>query len=102
MSMMQPAHEVDLNRVVADNLRAELSRQRWTGRKAATALGLTHNYVSRRLSGETPLAPADIVTFASFHEIPITRLFVGTQEAPTPKGEGLSLPELDSNQQPAG
>jgi hypothetical protein len=26
----------------------------------------------------------------------------GTQEAPTPEGEGLSLPELDSNQQPAG
>jgi hypothetical protein len=24
------------------------------------------------------------------------------EKAPTPKGEGLSLPELDSNQQPAG
>jgi hypothetical protein len=24
------------------------------------------------------------------------------EKAPTPEGEGLSLPELDSNQQPAG
>ncbi len=33
---------------------------------------------------------------------PETQEAPGTQKAPTPEGEGLSLPELDSNQQPAG
>lgn len=61
--------------VVADNIRAELSRQRWTGRKAAAALGLTPTYVSRRLSGNTPLDANDIFMFAEFLSVPVSQLF---------------------------
>lgn len=61
--------------VVADNIRAELSRQRWSGRKAAIALGLTPTYVSRRLSGETPLDANDIYMFAEFLSAPVSKLF---------------------------
>lgn len=72
----------DANQTVAANVRAELSRQRWTGRKAASALGLTQAYLARRLSGETPLDPADLVSLSVLLDVPITRFFAGTPTAP--------------------
>ncbi|MWV50098.1 hypothetical protein GRS96_12545 [Rathayibacter sp. VKM Ac-2803] len=72
-SQIQPS--LDVNMMVANNVRAELSRERWTGRKAAVALGLTPTYVSRRLSGETPMTPADLVMFSDFLSIPVGRFF---------------------------
>ena len=93
---------LDPNQVVAANLRAEMSRQRWTGRKMAGALGLTQTYVNRRTSGITPLTPADIVLFADLIGVPVWKLFEGMQKGPAGGAAGPSLPELDSNQQPAG
>ena len=92
----------DLNEVVAENIRAEMARERWSGRKAATALGLNQMYVSRRLSGETPMDANDIAAFARLLNVSIESLFQTTKKAPTPKSEGQTLPRLDSNQQPAG
>jgi transcriptional regulator with XRE-family HTH domain len=102
MSDAQPLEHVDVNQLVADNVRAELSRQRWSGRQAAVALGVTNTYINRRTSGTTPMAPSDLAMFASLLSVPVSRFFEHTQKAPTRRGEGLLLPELDSNQQPAG
>ena len=52
--------------IVATNLRTALKDQRWSERRAADALGLTHAYVNRRVSGETELSGSDIAMFASF------------------------------------
>lgn len=78
MTIIENTQRTDRNMVVADNIRAELSRQRWSGRKAATALGLTPTYVSRRLSGETPLDANDIYMFAEFLSAPVSKLFEQT------------------------
>lgn len=75
--------------LIAANLDAELARQRWTKRKAAAALGLSHVYVSRRAAGEVELSGSDLVMFSAFLSIPVSRFFVG-------------LPDLDSNQEPIG
>lgn len=75
--------------LIAANLDAELARQRWTKRKAAAALGLSHVYVSRRAAGEVELSGSDLAMFATFLNIPVSRFFVG-------------LPDLDSNQEPIG
>ena len=91
-----------MNQLVADNVRAELSRQRWSGRQAAVALGVTNTYISRRTSGTTPMDPSDLAMFSSLLGVPVARFFDDTQKAPTRMGEGRPLPELDSNQQPAG
>lgn len=72
---------------IASNLDAELTRQRWSKRKAAAALGLSPVYVSRRTSGEVELSGSDLVMFAAFLQIPVTRFFVG-------------LPDMDSNHEP--
>jgi transcriptional regulator with XRE-family HTH domain len=80
--------DVDVDRLVADNVRAELARDRWTGRKAAAALGLTPTYVSRRLSGLTLMSPGDLQMFADLVNVPVARFF--------------ELPHLDSNQEPIG
>jgi transcriptional regulator with XRE-family HTH domain len=106
--------------IVAANLAAELTRQRWSARKAATALGLTNVYVSRRTSGDVELSASDLALFAGLLSIPISRFFEGLNTTSPASEEtglsivgnkkatrggalgGLSLPELDSNQQPAG
>lgn len=90
---------------VAANLAAELTRQRWSARKAALALGLTNVYVSRRVSGDVECSASDLAMFATFLDIPITRFFAGVNTngpASEEAGPRALLPELDSNQQPAG
>ncbi|WP_025159506.1 hypothetical protein [Leifsonia aquatica] len=48
----------------AKNLRGILAEERWSGRKAAIALGLTPMYVGRRLNGEAELSVSDVAMFA--------------------------------------
>ena len=90
------------DRVVADNLRAEAARQRWSGRQIADRLGLNPQWINRRLSGHTACTPADLMLFAEFFDVPVSHFFQTTKNTPAPKSGGGRLPELDSNQQPAG
>lgn len=80
---------VPMREIAAANLAAELARQRWSDRKAATALGVTHVYVSRRASGKVELTVSDLDMFARFLNVSVSRFFE-------------KLPEKDSNLQPAG
>ena len=70
-----------------DNFGAELSRERWTKRKAALALGLNPMCVSR-LAGGTLMIAEGQQMFANLISVPISRF--------------IELPDLDSNQEPAG
>jgi transcriptional regulator with XRE-family HTH domain len=79
---------VDVNMVVASNVRAEFSRTRWSGRKAAAALGLSPMYVNRRLAGETPLDPSDLVMFAELIGVPVAKFFADTTKPLTETDEG--------------
>lgn len=63
------------DQLVADNIKEEMTRSRWTGRKAAAALGLTPTYVSRRLRGETVISPTDLKMFADLLGVPVQRFF---------------------------
>lgn len=98
----QPSAD-DWNRVVAANIRAELARKGWSHAQAATALGTNEMWVSRRLSlnGNGKFNADDIVAFAAVVGVPVGDLF-NARKAPTPEGGGRSLPEVDSNHQPAG
>lgn len=58
-----------LRQRIADNLSAEIKRNRWSGRKMAAALGLSQPYIARRASGETELSASDIIVFAEFLQI---------------------------------
>lgn len=79
-------HEV--RQRVAANLSAELARKGYSDRQAATALGLNNVYVSRRANGTVELSVSDAALFASFLDIPITRLFA---EEPSTVGGGTQL-----------
>lgn len=74
---------------IASNVAAELKRQRWTGRSAAVALGLSQPYVYRRIAAEVEMSGSDLAMFAAFLNVPVSRFFV-------------QLPDLDSNQEPIG
>lgn len=99
---IQPHTPRTSKEIVADNLRAELARKRMSGRTAAVALGVNHVWVARRVNAEVEMNVSDIVAFSNLLDINPEVLFADTKNAPTPKGGGKQLPELDSNQQPAG
>lgn len=51
---------------VADEVRAELARQRRTAGELAAALGITAHTVGRRLNGETPFNLIELAQTAQF------------------------------------
>lgn len=55
---------VQADHLVAGEIRAELARQRRSQAELAELLGVSKPWLSRRLSGETPLAVADVVVMA--------------------------------------
>jgi len=91
MTTAEKAQTNDYNLVVADNIRAELSRERWSARKAAVALGVSNNWMHRRLTGETPLDPNDIVMFARFLGVDVSDLFSAKKKTPTANDGGRVL-----------
>ena len=60
---------------VAQNFSAILGENRWSARKAAAALGLTHTYVNSRANGTVEMSGSDLALFADFLDIPIARFF---------------------------
>lgn|GEM_PF-6182768 len=103
MSNAQSIRVSDTRDLVAANLTAELRRKRYSDRQAATALGLTNVYVSRRASGAVELSATDLVMFSEFLQIPITKLFEGMKKGPETSASGpVPLPDVDSNHEPAG
>lgn len=76
-----PAHEI-----VAAEVRAELARQRISGRQAARRLGWTQQALSRRLTGDIPFNVAELAELAGLLGIEVTAFF--------PQGRGAILTGL--------
>jgi transcriptional regulator with XRE-family HTH domain len=66
---------LEVREVVAANLSRALFLQRWSERKAATALGLTNTYVNRRASGLTECSASDLAMFSEFLDMPVSEFF---------------------------
>jgi len=82
---------------------------RATQTQLGTMLGLGQTDISKRLRGSVAWKGRELADIAAALGVSIAVLYgeptspaPNDEKAPTPKGEGLSLPELDSNQQPAG
>ena len=106
-----PAHQT-----VAAEVRAELARQRISGRQAARRLGWTQQSLSRRLTGDIPFDVAELAELAALLGVPVTAFFPqdspkvlvsgGLRRAPisapvkgssrfAPRFEGLSADQLE-------
>lgn len=59
--------------LVAANVRAELARQRKSGRAVAEALNLPASTLSRRLSGVVPFTVAELANLAEYLDVPLAR-----------------------------
>ena len=83
-----------------------LDAERWTNRKAAAALGLTHTYVGRRRNGENDLTFADVEMFASLLRLTPEQLFAELRSAalsPSPvNDEGRSEERPSTDVPPTG
>ena len=89
---------------VASNLSALLKQERWSHRAAAAALGLTPRYVNSRANGSIDLSAPDLVMFAEFLKVPVSRFFAEPTDGnvtsmvgrsrKTVRPEGLEPPTL--------
>jgi transcriptional regulator with XRE-family HTH domain len=62
------------DQLVAGEIRAELARQRKSQAELAGQLGVSRPWLSRRLSGETPLSIGDVVVIAGTLGVSIAAL----------------------------
>lgn len=97
---------LEVRAMIAANLADELEDQRWSYRKAAMKLGLTHTYVTARANGSVELSGSDLMMFAELLNVPVSRFFLERQTASkpragTPVGQLRALYLLD-NVGPAG
>lgn len=73
-----------LSQAVLAEIRAEMGRQQKSGRAVAEAMGVTHIYLSRRLTGKVPLTLADLDRIATALSVPATTFLPGLRTpAPT-------------------
>lgn len=68
---MQP----DERLAIADGVRAELARHKVSQRAAGELLGLPHQTVGKRLSGEIPFRAEELAKLAAALNIPVSRFF---------------------------
>ena len=96
---------------IADEVRAYMARRRVSAAALGRATGTTQQYWSRRLTGLTAFDTDDLANLSRILQVPMAAFLPfdeplddapETKKAPTPKSGGRKLPELDSNQQPAG
>ena len=106
-----PAHDDErpVNQRVGFNVSTYMRLRGVSQKTLAKQLGVTQGSMSRRINGTTDWSPDDMQRAADYLGIEVSRLFerlpylAGNEKmAPAPKSEGPKLPELDSNQQPAG
>src|SRR5258708_39942767 len=67
-----PMHEI-----IAAEVRAQLARQRRSGRSVALQLGWSSVYMSRRLTGTVPFNVTDLAAIAGVLDVPVIVFFQG-------------------------
>src|SRR5580693_7898809 len=68
----EPMHEL-----IAAEVRAQLARQRRSGRSVALQLGWSSVYMSRRLTGAVPFNVTDLAAIAGVLDVPVITFFQG-------------------------
>lgn len=80
----------------------------WSYRRLEGRTGLGRSSLQTKFGGSVPFTLGDIEILAPIVRMTAVELATElysiheTQKTPTANGEGVSLPRLDSNQQPAG
>lgn len=63
---------------VAEEIRAELGRQRKTGTDLARGMNVSQAWVSRRLTGELPFDLVELEQVAGILQVPVGHLLAGS------------------------
>lgn len=66
---------------IAAEVRAELARQALTQQELADRLGLTQWWVSRRVTGLTPIGAAELVRIAEALNVPVIQFLAASARA---------------------
>lgn len=87
---------------VGERVMMLMFRARISQTALARRMGMTQAALSKKIYGERKWSLDDLYSAAASLGVDVIELLESTKNAPTPKGGGNLLPELDSNQQPAG
>lgn len=82
---------------VAAEVRAQLARRRISGRKAALTMGWTEHYMSRRLTGKTPLDVNDLAALSGLLDVPVTTFVAALESDDSPSRSGLDSVSVKSS-----
>ncbi|MBO2459357.1 helix-turn-helix domain-containing protein [Actinomadura violacea] len=91
MSHTEQPHES-----VAAEVRAQLARRRISGRRAALTMGWTEHYMSRRLTGKTPLDVNDLAAIAAVLNVPISTFIAPLDSGYAPSRKGADSVSVNS------
>jgi transcriptional regulator with XRE-family HTH domain len=69
--------EIPASAIVADNVRAEAARARFTQGRIAELLGVSQQAVSDRMKGRTPFTVDELALLADEFGVPLTRFLPG-------------------------
>lgn len=77
---------------LADEIRAEMARQRYTGHQLADALGITAHTAGRRLSGAVPFDVVELAHIGQWLDVDPATLLVRAHERAVSRGESARQP----------
>lgn len=79
------------NDYVAQELRAELARQRLSGRELARRMGVEHTWLYKRLTGRVPLHVGELVAVAHLLNKPVEQFFSGLADSASAAGSRINF-----------
>ncbi len=63
-----------LRQAIAEAVRVEMARRRWSQRTLAEATGLSQSYIARRMTGQMPWTTDDLEQIASAMSVSLSAL----------------------------
>ena len=87
---------------IGERIHVLMWREGITLKAMADRISVDPTGLGKKLKGQRGFAAQELVDLAAELDVTVGELFGETKKAPTPKGGGHTLPDLDSNQEPAG
>lgn len=91
-----------LDAEIGERVHVMMWREGITLKAMASRIGVDPTGLGKKLKGRSGFAAQEIADLAAILDVSVAHLFGETKKASTPKGGGHTLPDLDSNQEPAG
>jgi hypothetical protein len=102
MIVDSPRNGESRSQVIARRIRGELGQLDLSMMKAAALCGFKQQWFSRRMTGHVDFTVNELDVICTCLGLSFEYILTGIRALPTGPGQGLLLPRVDSNHEPAG